>query len=366
MHIGIRIQKLREEYNLTQAELANKAGLKPPAISQYEAGLRSPSYEALIKLSGAMGVSIDYLVSGDEKNDNILNDKTSKILMKIISDMNMVQKEQLLKHLTSQYNPIRNNEIPFFEVPSDYADYIAKYYSDSSKVIDLFAISKRLNIKVIEVKFEGDYEGTLIRSNTCDYAILNQVHEHIKDGNDSRKRFTLAMLIGLAVIPWCIDQQYNIRKKGESSLNNESKTIIEAQKFASVLLLNSNLLKKIVSPKLSLKLVKQFAEENLVSLTSVLNRLVETESSKYSWFKINKDSILQTINTSPCSINLANKKSYAMSFFNDEKPICEEIREGVVPAHYWDKDSNTADLIFESSIYNPQYNEVITLISPLK
>ena len=75
MSVSERISKKREELNLSQTDLAKRAGLKPPAISQYESGLRSPSYEALIKLSNALGVTTDYLISGKEERLEDINDK---------------------------------------------------------------------------------------------------------------------------------------------------------------------------------------------------------------------------------------------------------------------------------------------------
>ena len=57
-----RLRSAREERGLSQGDLAKKTGLQPAAISHFETGQRSPSFENLQKLSDALNVSIDYLL----------------------------------------------------------------------------------------------------------------------------------------------------------------------------------------------------------------------------------------------------------------------------------------------------------------
>lgn len=57
-----RLLAAREMRELTQAQLAEKAGLPAAAISHFETGGRKPSFENLVKLSEALGVSTDYLL----------------------------------------------------------------------------------------------------------------------------------------------------------------------------------------------------------------------------------------------------------------------------------------------------------------
>ena len=45
---------------------AQRAGLQPSAISQFENGLREPSPENLCKLADALGVTVDYLLGRDQ------------------------------------------------------------------------------------------------------------------------------------------------------------------------------------------------------------------------------------------------------------------------------------------------------------
>ena len=47
---------------MSQAELAERAGLQASAISHFENGRRSPSFDNLKKLADALSVSIDYML----------------------------------------------------------------------------------------------------------------------------------------------------------------------------------------------------------------------------------------------------------------------------------------------------------------
>ncbi|MBT4639539.1 MAG: helix-turn-helix transcriptional regulator [Deltaproteobacteria bacterium] len=50
---------------MSQSDLARISGLQPSAISHFENGRRSPSFENLKKIADALSVSIDYLIGRD-------------------------------------------------------------------------------------------------------------------------------------------------------------------------------------------------------------------------------------------------------------------------------------------------------------
>ncbi len=56
------IREARERRGMKQVELAQRSGLQPSAISQFETGQREPSPENLCKLADALGVTVDYLL----------------------------------------------------------------------------------------------------------------------------------------------------------------------------------------------------------------------------------------------------------------------------------------------------------------
>lgn len=56
-----RLKTAREIRNLSQSELAAKAKLQPSAISHFEIGARSPSFDNLKRVADALDVTTDYL-----------------------------------------------------------------------------------------------------------------------------------------------------------------------------------------------------------------------------------------------------------------------------------------------------------------
>src|SRR5260370_33259742 len=57
-----RLRAARQLRNLSQSELAEKAELQPSAVSHFETGRRSPSFDNLKALSDALEVTTDYLL----------------------------------------------------------------------------------------------------------------------------------------------------------------------------------------------------------------------------------------------------------------------------------------------------------------
>jgi len=60
--LGQRIYHLRVMRGWTQERLASQLGKTPAAIGHIERGMRAPSLETLVALSGILDVSIDYLL----------------------------------------------------------------------------------------------------------------------------------------------------------------------------------------------------------------------------------------------------------------------------------------------------------------
>ena len=63
--LGQRISKLRKEKGLSQEELANKFNISTQAISKWENDYSSPDISVLLELSKILGVSVEYLLSGE-------------------------------------------------------------------------------------------------------------------------------------------------------------------------------------------------------------------------------------------------------------------------------------------------------------
>ena len=56
---SVRLRLLREKTELSVAALAEKAGMSRESVRLYEAGKRSPTWDAVQKLAAALGVPTD-------------------------------------------------------------------------------------------------------------------------------------------------------------------------------------------------------------------------------------------------------------------------------------------------------------------
>ena len=79
--IGQRITERRKKLGCTQEELAEKGELTPQFISYAESGKRAMRPENLLKISSALGVSADYLLTGEviDKDLLLLSEKLRKL-----------------------------------------------------------------------------------------------------------------------------------------------------------------------------------------------------------------------------------------------------------------------------------------------
>lgn len=70
--IGQRIIERRKKLGLTQEALAEKGEMTTQFVSYAESGKRAMRPENLLKISSALGVSADYLLTGDIVDKDLL------------------------------------------------------------------------------------------------------------------------------------------------------------------------------------------------------------------------------------------------------------------------------------------------------
>ena len=58
----MNIKQLREQRDMTQEELANRLGVKYPAVSKWERGMAYPSMNTVIKMAELFQVSMDVVL----------------------------------------------------------------------------------------------------------------------------------------------------------------------------------------------------------------------------------------------------------------------------------------------------------------
>ena len=61
-----RLYQLRRERGISQEELANIIGVSRQAVQKWESGASQPNIDNLVAISEYFGVTLDYLLKGDE------------------------------------------------------------------------------------------------------------------------------------------------------------------------------------------------------------------------------------------------------------------------------------------------------------
>jgi transcriptional regulator with XRE-family HTH domain len=62
---GLRLKELRKQKGWTQKQLANRIDIRFAQLNKYECGMHVPPIEKLIQLSDILGVTLDYLITGN-------------------------------------------------------------------------------------------------------------------------------------------------------------------------------------------------------------------------------------------------------------------------------------------------------------
>ena len=112
----IRLKELREEYALTQTQLAKELGFTQNIISKWEKGRIEPNIQTLVILSNYFHVTIDYLIGKDnsvlteENSIEIITDE-EKELLKEFKDLSQTQKYQVTGYIQGLKSISNNNKI---------------------------------------------------------------------------------------------------------------------------------------------------------------------------------------------------------------------------------------------------------------
>ena len=64
--LGERIGALRRQAGLSQSQMADRLRISASAVGMYEQGRREPSADTLLAMAQLFGVSVDYLLTGEE------------------------------------------------------------------------------------------------------------------------------------------------------------------------------------------------------------------------------------------------------------------------------------------------------------
>ncbi len=66
-----KLRELRKEKGISLKELGSVVNVAESTMSLYENGKRQPDYETLLKLAEYFGVTVDYLLRGDNETERL-------------------------------------------------------------------------------------------------------------------------------------------------------------------------------------------------------------------------------------------------------------------------------------------------------
>ena len=85
--VADRIKRLREQYGITQSELAKQLGITRSSVNAWEMGISSPSTQYIVELASIFDVSTDFLLGVENTvsiNVSGLSDKDIELINRIV------------------------------------------------------------------------------------------------------------------------------------------------------------------------------------------------------------------------------------------------------------------------------------------
>lgn len=110
--IGKKIKQIRENANLTMADIAEASGIGEQQVEMIESGKIAPSISTLIKMSRRMGIRLGTILDGEEQNTPIVCTKRELQPTVSISNGNDALREHLNFYSLAQKKSDRSME-PF-------------------------------------------------------------------------------------------------------------------------------------------------------------------------------------------------------------------------------------------------------------
>lgn len=95
-----RIKKLRDEFNYTQQDLADKLNSSKSVIGLYESETRKPSLEVLVKLSEIFNCSIDYILCKTDVRNAIVHIARIPVLGTVKAGYDWLAEENVVDYIT--------------------------------------------------------------------------------------------------------------------------------------------------------------------------------------------------------------------------------------------------------------------------
>ena len=104
--IGKMIQEVRKQQEITQAELASLSDMSDSYISYIETAKKQASLESLVRISNALGITVDELLSGNQLHNPTDYQTDIDLLME---DCSLLERRFIYELISVAKYIIRNN-----------------------------------------------------------------------------------------------------------------------------------------------------------------------------------------------------------------------------------------------------------------
>jgi transcriptional regulator with XRE-family HTH domain len=360
MSLGKRIAEKRKQKGLTQEALAKQLSVTASFISQIETGLRNPSYGLLQKISAELDTSVEFLIGGEVEG---IEDPTAKIIASSMRFLDSDKKVKLLEYLYFLTGAKKYYELPVYDSPTEYAQYVLKEFNYNKPPIDPLEVAKSLGVRILFSEEELDYEGVLYKSGDEPLILLDQNITY-----KPRIKFTVAMLLGHLVIPWHLKSIF-YRQKDVHSLEEEDQLSIEAREFAGALLIPPQMIRNdFKSKKPCLEIFEELAYNKYGSSMLVIGQKYVQSHGKTSLLITSDKKRFTRIYDAGFPYNLVAEVpqgSLAYKFINDP-PKTKEIKKGFVDANIWLKNPPDRVKVYEESLLDPKFGITVTFLQILR
>jgi len=95
MEFNERLSTLLSESGMSQRELAKEINIDEAALSKYVAGVRKPRMDILVNIARVLSVSVEYLATGNERNEDF--NSVKNLVCRNISTMSDSQRLELME-----------------------------------------------------------------------------------------------------------------------------------------------------------------------------------------------------------------------------------------------------------------------------
>ena len=86
-----RLERLIKEKKLTQIAVADSVGIRRPTISDWKKNGSYPTADVALKIAKLLGVTVEYLISGEENQGLTLAEENSRLKEKLANIIKIAQ-----------------------------------------------------------------------------------------------------------------------------------------------------------------------------------------------------------------------------------------------------------------------------------